>query len=193
MKNILTMADINRDFTATVKQYLDKGYTFRISGMGGSQGEVAKVDLTNGAEVIRVLLDRECERSIDSLSLIVGRVTDNISERHTLIWNSHLEVISKRRFFVVDRDNGCFTLSYDEICKIREKRLVRYDNDRYKEYPFPDQTRAKAIVLPFVRRHKGLARASIKQIDSVYYAVCGGDKSYYVRVKGRILELSARR
>lgn len=38
-------ADINKRFSEIVTEYLNKGYTFNTATMGGSQGEVAKVDL----------------------------------------------------------------------------------------------------------------------------------------------------
>lgn len=194
-RNILTMADINRDFTATVKQYLDKEYTFRVESMGGSQGEVAKVDLTNGAEVIRVLLDHMdvSESGGSGLVLIVGRVTET-GEKYFSIWNHELEILSRRRYFEIDHEQQKYTAAkivYDSIWAKRIAREKRRGN-QYSKTVFADQTRAKAAVLPFVRRQKGLARVSIKQIDSVYYAVYGGEKSYHVCVKGRILELSAR-
>lgn len=191
-KNILTMKDVDRAFTDTVKQYLDKGYTIRTSHMSGSQGEIAKVDLTNGAEVIRVLLDHMYASSGgNGLMLIAGRITDNLT-RYTSIWNNHLEVLFRRRFFEISREHGRYTTSadfYDLIQAKRRFRRERWDGEYgYKEIPFPDQTRAKAIVLPFVRRHKGLARASVKSIDSVCTAFCGERKWYFVRVNKRILE-----
>lgn len=38
--------DINRKFTAAVSSYMMQGYTLNSSTMGGSQGEVAHIDLT---------------------------------------------------------------------------------------------------------------------------------------------------
>ena len=52
----MTYADINKMFTAEVSKYLARGYHFNTASMSGSQGETAKVDLTNGTEIIRVLL-----------------------------------------------------------------------------------------------------------------------------------------
>ena len=52
----MTYADINKMFTAEASKYLARGYHFNTASMSGSQGETAKVDLTNGTEIIRVLL-----------------------------------------------------------------------------------------------------------------------------------------
>ena len=48
--------DINREFTAAASSYMAQGYYINAGTMGGSQGEVAHIDLTNGTEIIRVLL-----------------------------------------------------------------------------------------------------------------------------------------
>lgn len=48
--------DINQKFTAKVAEYIAKGYTINTATMSGSQGEVAHVDLTDGKQVVRVLL-----------------------------------------------------------------------------------------------------------------------------------------
>ena len=48
--------DINREFTAAASRYMAQGYYINAGTMGGSQGEVAHIDLTNGTEIIRVLL-----------------------------------------------------------------------------------------------------------------------------------------
>lgn len=46
--------DINREFTAAANSYMAQGYYINAGTMGGSQGEVAHIDLTNGTEIIRV-------------------------------------------------------------------------------------------------------------------------------------------
>ena len=38
--------DIENFYTDTIKDYLNKGYRIYYSTMGGSQGEIAKIDLT---------------------------------------------------------------------------------------------------------------------------------------------------
>lgn len=48
-------SDINKMFTTEVNKYLEQGYRFNTASMNGSQGELAKVDLTNGTEIIRIV------------------------------------------------------------------------------------------------------------------------------------------
>ena len=70
--------DINQKFTAKVAEYIAKGYTINTATMSGSQGEVAHVDLTDGKQVVRVLLDSFTEYdSFNSLSAtILSGTTD---------------------------------------------------------------------------------------------------------------------
>ena len=72
--------------------------------MGGSQGEVAHIDLTNGTEIIRVLLTTfNNYLGTEGVELIVGRVKDDIKpnqeDRWNTVWNERLEVISNKKFY----------------------------------------------------------------------------------------------
>ena len=51
-------ADINCRFTEIVAEWLAKGYSINTASMSGSQGETAKIDLTDGKEIVRILVDR---------------------------------------------------------------------------------------------------------------------------------------
>ena len=69
-------ADINKKYTAIIAEYLANGYTINTRTMGGSQGDYAHIDLTNGTEVIRILVETFHEwgkLSIEGLEIIVGR------------------------------------------------------------------------------------------------------------------------
>lgn len=93
--------DINQKFTAKVAEYIAKGYTINTATMSGSQGEVAHVDLTDGKQVVRVLLDSFTEydsfNSLSGLEIVVGTPADKVvpydTARYNTIWNNRLEVI----------------------------------------------------------------------------------------------------
>ena len=72
--------DIRNIYTQKVTELLNQGYTIFPDTMNGSQGEIAHIDLTNGSEILRVLLTREhrWERGEggytgDTILLTVGR------------------------------------------------------------------------------------------------------------------------
>lgn len=93
--------DINQKFTAKVAEYIAKGYTINTATMSGSQGEVAHVDLTDGKQVVRVLLDGFTEHdsfnSLSGLEIVVGTPADKVvpydTARYNTIWNNRLEII----------------------------------------------------------------------------------------------------
>lgn len=102
-------ADINKVFTEKVTEYMVKGYVLNSSTMKGSQGERAKVDLTNGSEIIRVcVVDFNDEERwfIRGTEILVGRSTDvveaNSESTWGVIWTSELEILSEVRFYQVD-------------------------------------------------------------------------------------------
>ena len=70
-------SDINKMFTTEVNKYLAQGYRFNTASMNGSQGELAKVDLTNGTEIIRIVahtFSKEWDKQ--GVELFVGRVAE---------------------------------------------------------------------------------------------------------------------
>lgn len=96
--------DINRIFTEKVYELIAQGFQINPATMGGSQGEIAHVDLRKGDELLRVLLESrsgwgECP---DYLSLTVGRCTEPLRNdsfnAHEIIWNHKLEIISEIKF-----------------------------------------------------------------------------------------------
>ena len=72
--------DINNRFTQIVTEYINKGYTFNTSSMGGSQGEIANIDLTNGKEIIRVVVSsfNNWRENVEGVEIAIGRSTDNV-------------------------------------------------------------------------------------------------------------------
>ena len=175
--------EIDRLFTAKVAEYLSNGYWLNPDTMGGSQGEIAKVDLSNGKEVIRILLNRQdAFMEGTQVSLKVGRNTDKLSgSMFDTIWHEHLEILEERTFCEVSRN---FYVDPEEYPAIRDKRFARYMNRQ--AVPADLGEKAKEIVLPFVRRQSKCRRAKLSDIENVRKSVNRGGKTVYtVQVKGR--------
>lgn len=101
-------AEINNRFTQTVAEYIGKGYIINTASMSGSQGEVAKVDLTDGSEIIRVMLNTFFNHGdlwLEGIELAVGRCTDgtipNSSSDYKTFWSGRSEIIYSEKFFEV--------------------------------------------------------------------------------------------
>lgn len=181
--------EINAIFTNTVNEYMSKGYTINTATMSGHQGEIAKVDLRKGDDVIRIYLERglcwydDCQ-SGDAVTLVVGRCTDERikaadSFSHSLtIWNNRLEVIEERVFWEFGRDCDWFIEGNEGIEAIK-KHIQRYINRRVSTRKDFDD-RFAALVLPAVRRHMGKLRFPMSRIDKIYRETDSHGNNYYM-------------
>ena len=170
----MTYADINKMFTAEVSKYLALGYHFNTSTMNASEGELGKVDLTDGKEVVRVLL-RTFSKDWDKrgVELIVGRVAEkeevrpDVAYSRNSIWNDRLEQISNQRFYEVngygDPDKFYGTEADAEaVSKVRMRRYAQRPNRQNK-----DMTSAQTIkiAVPFIRRKLGIKNVDKKRVE----------------------------
>lgn len=200
--------DIENIYTDTVREYLDNGYRIYYSTMGGSQGEIAKIDLTNDNEVIRILLGSKTEHyrehpihkymDLDYLTIIVGRNTDKLwgDSFSDIIWNEHLELISEIRFYKIGRKNNSFfgtkQEAIDAMCKYYD-RCTDIDSWNNTERIEITSDKAKKIVLSFVKRQPKCKSATVKDIEKIEKVIYKNDKVYYmVQVKGKRYKMNSK-
>jgi len=196
--------EIDAIFTAKVQEYLVRGYAFSTTTMSGHQGEIAKVDVTNGEEIIRIMLDsihewnhKDC-RETEAVVLIVGRATETFKRRPhcnpfditgPTIWNNKLEILEKRTFYQISSDDDFFTEDFEEYRAMQEVQLERMMNRTDRRWS-PKTTElgeaAKQIAIRFIKRKLGKSRVSSKDIkvtkkewkDEVRYYVTYFSKEY---------------
>lgn len=170
--------DIEAIMTAKVTEYIAKGYVLSPATMSGHQGEIGKVDLHKGTEVIRILLTNEyesCVRTlgrIDSVMLTVGRVEHKRNDRPfstwNTIWNDKLEVIEQRQFYQIDERADFFTEDFQEYAAMKQvqlKRLMAKDSCyRDPETELPEA--AKQIAVRYIKRRLGKSRVSVNDVKA---------------------------
>lgn len=196
---------VNKIYTQKVAEWIAKGYWINAGTMSGSQGEYAHVDLTNGKDLIRVLMFDECGYGKpDMLVVMVGRCTDKrvrigITDRlGNTVWNNELEEIEKVVFYKASRGRcGWFYGSREEAdaeAKIRKaRREARRENGETGVKVFKD---AEKIVKPFINRQKGCKSVKLSEIAEVRKVVdrAWSDDSltvrYEVLVRGKIYRLA---
>ena len=189
--------DIENVYTDIIKDYLNKGYRIYYSTMGGSQGEIAKIDLTNDKEVIRILLGSKTENyrehpihkymNLDYLTIIVGRNTDKLrgDSFSDIIWNEHLELISEIRFYKIGRRNNYFFGTKQEAIDAIDAMLKYYERLKFKSFDWTEERieinsdEAKRIVLPFVKRQYKCKSATVKDIKKIEKVIPNSNKVYY--------------
>ena len=150
--------------------------------MSGSEGEISKIDLTDGNDIIRILLTDERKwkkderREVESVVMKVGRSTEKQTDRphgnpfsnmcHNL-WNSKLEILEQRTFYQINRDEDFFTEDYAEYCSMQDvqlKRLLNRDDRRWSPKTTELGEGAKQAAVRYIKRKLGKSRVSSKDI-----------------------------
>lgn len=161
--------DLNRIFTEKVTELIAQGYVINTGSMRGSQGEIAKVDLRKGDEIIRVMMVQNsgwgsgCDYN-GIFEIIIGRNTDRIWDNwDDTIWSNHLEIISQIEFARIT-DN--YFVPQEDAREMVAKRHARW---RMKQ--IPDRRTLsepyKSIALRYVQRQPKMKSCKLSEIESV--------------------------
>lgn len=172
--------DISRIYTSKIAELLSSGYQINPWTMSGSQGEIARVDLTNGSEIIRVLIEKSYEGgTINVITITIGRV---VEQNECIIWNNHLEVCSQIKFAKIAED---YYTTYDEGVKIEEKRKQRLVGR--VNWPSPDLSDAyKMIALRWIQRKPRMKSCRLKDIEYMTRRMdCYGRNMYHIEANGK--------
>ena len=191
-------AEIDMKLTEILADYISRGYAVNTATMQTlSARERGKVDVTNGKEIVRILInefqeDAEMEETgrvirLYGVSLIVGRASEKLTpHKNNLdgIWNSNLDVVSEQRFYRVgDMDSEWYGTKAEAIAREKKHRKRRSDSWESEFVLFGEE--AKGIVLSFLRRQKNCKTATAKNITRVYKRCLSGNSTEYgVAFKG---------
>lgn len=173
--------DIEAIMSAKVAEYITKGYILSTTTMSGHQGEIAKVDMKKGNEIIRILLTSENawndEGTIQKTTLTVGRAQDKVRSSRlfdtmaTTIWNNRLDIIEETVWYSVDSSADYFSEDKAEIIAQHKKQMERWRMREALRYlkNGKDVTgdKAKQIALAFVRKQRGEKRSKVEDIASI--------------------------
>ncbi len=186
-------ADINKKYTATVAEYLANGYTINTKTMSGSQGDYAHIDLTDGTEVVRIMVDTFHEWndiSLDGLEIVVGRADSEVvpnseNDYHTL-WNTKLDIISRERFYDIgaDRRHGKFYGTMEEATAAQQLKIQRYIAKRRDSKSEDITPKAMEIAKRIIRRE-----FKVKRICETDVKISKTGKSYTVSYKNKCYRL----
>lgn len=187
-------ADINKRYTEIVAEYIAKGYTINTASMSGSQGERAHVDLTDGKEIIRVVLVgfhiwKGCD--LEGFKIIAGRCTDSVKPNdhrdwNATIWNDNLNVHHMEIFYAIGRTNNAadYYGTIEEAEQAYKIRLERYTR-RNTVTRYTPNAKAMEIAVRIVRDKLGYKRinAADVKLDKYKgkYAVSYRGKTYTLR------------
>lgn len=207
----MKFAEINKAFTEKVAEYMSKGYHINVATMSGSQsGEIGKIDLTDGKELIRVLLEADNEHEIsvekrwgyiyDITRLTVGRATGRFeldtSNTWDTVWNNRLEVIESREWYGINlRGHEVWYGTKLEAEAAQEVRLQRHNAADVSKIVWETESEAaRKAVLPRIKREPGMKSCKASDITKIRHWVeidrhGKADVSYIVVAKGKSIRL----
>ena len=190
-------ANINRRFTEIVAEWMAKGYTINTASMSGSQGETAKIDLTDGKEIIRILLERfsDYAANVEGVEIIVGKALDadvrpNSNDNWGTLWNNRLEVLQQERFFKIgeSRVSGTQYGTEAEAKAAAELRVKRYIAKKCSSKSETFTGKAVEIAKRVIRRKSGVNRI-IEADISVFKRNDADGASYFVSYRNKTYRL----
>lgn len=180
---------INAIYSQKVAALIAEGYTINTATMGGSQGDIAAIDLRRGTDVLRVRLHKEMAYTWkdenfwgDNITLTVGRCTDEQVIKATglntymTIWNNRLETVEERVFWIMGRDEAWF-IEGDEGKAALRKSNSRYGNreEHHERLAFPGMEKT---MLPAIRRRLGKDRFPVSKVEEIYKAWSSSEGKY---------------
>ena len=181
--------ELDRIYTEKATELLTKGYTIHTGTMNGSQGEVAHLDFTNGSEVLRLLMERNCayEAGLESTwRICIGRCTDDLS-RGSGIWNYRLETVWEIEFAQLTED---WLVGMEEGIAAGRKRVERLM--ALCEKPQQVSDAFKSVALRWLRKQPKMKRCQLEDIQSVKRGTwVGGGVCYEIIACGRTFRLHA--
>lgn len=187
-------SDIMKKFTAKVAELMARGMWIHGETMRGSQGEICKVDLTDGQRLVRVLLADDRTDFYDTVVLIVGEAANDRWKRDSFatVWNDSLIELNRHVFYKVPRGRDWYVDSFQEaerMYKIHKDRVKarRLDNESWNGALKILIPGAAKVALPFVRRQRGCKGTKLHQIEAVYKTVRGADVVYVVETVNKQL------
>lgn len=187
---IVKMEDVNKTYTEIIGDYISRGYWVYTKTMAGHQGEIAKIDLTNGKRIIRVRIDKKYHSRIEGLeNLWLGTdvlrivVVEYDNFRTETLWNNEGTVINEFNWYQVGRKNIAYVDNLEEYIDIANKTLNRfelkpidYGNHGRKLLNYNADT-----IIKIVNGRKGFKSCKKKDIKSVERYKNG----YYIRMEGK--------
>ena len=187
--------DIDKIFAKLLGEYIADGYVINTNTMGGSQGEVAKVDLKKGSDFLRMTLQKTYGGwgEHDGYVLVIGRSAKAVRDRDgEIVWTNDLEEIARHPFWQIGTNWFTGIKEYADECykKHWDRAKARY----WKEDPMVSHevdlpASCNKIVLDRVRNLPKCKSVKLSDIKRVVKIRRGDANEYLVDVRDRRLSL----
>ena len=189
--------DIRNLYTQKVTELLNQGYTIFPDTMNGSQGEIAHIDLSNGSEILRVLLYRDHKYEHgeggyigDTIRLVVGRAAPDtrvFANWDGTIWNQRLEPIFEIEWAWIGsyRRNGGWYTTIEEGRAIAKLQFERYKAKHADRVDVLDGA-FKSTALKWLRKQPRMKSCRLEDIEQIQRTRHeDGTRSFEIFAKGK--------
>lgn len=112
MKNVKTFNDIQKLYTDKLNEYIEIGYTVNLRTMSGTQGEMAKIDLTNGKKIVRIYVEEFADyedtqtAGIRCIKLVVKSYEyDECYNKYRTLWNTKGDLVEEVKFYKITKNS----------------------------------------------------------------------------------------
>lgn len=189
MTKLFKAQEIRATFTAKVNEYLAKGMEISMRTMSGSQGEICKVDVTDGQNIYRIRLSKDYGSfnedffygRYEAVILIVEKFEESerdVFDNWDTLWNGRGEQIELITYYSID-DENIFTDNLEELYRVMRIRNERRSSRKINNDVNLDQKHLSAFY-KLVRKQKGYSGITKKQIEKVTKTDCNNRITYNV-------------
>lgn len=197
----MKMLDITKKLTEYVGKYISEGYIISNT-MSGHQGEINKVDLVKGEELIRIWLNSDrstwsdCKDAWhgDTVVLRVSRWKHPVNYKYDnmpTVWNSDLEDIVCLTFYHICGEDWYYD-NLEEALNYQRVHESRYQRIRFSYIDLIDVTSPKTqqIAAKYLKRKVGYQRVNAEKITikkrqdytgKIDYRISYGSRSYIIQ------------
>lgn len=183
--------DIRSIYTQMVSDLLAKGYQIHPETMGGSQGEMAHIDFTNGSEILRVLIETssdfgDCYGGL--LTIRIGRCTEEITNCWHTIWNDKLETLSEIKLAKISEN---FYTTPEEGVRMTALRFKRWCSRKCHDRKELGDA-YKSVALRWLRRQPRMKSCKLEDIDQMIRCTrSDGTVCFEIEARGKTFYLHA--
>lgn len=177
--------DIDGVYQSIIAKYIAKGYRIITSHSSGTQGELAKIDFTDGTSIYRIWYDDDSERLDDkhytytrylliSVRKYVVNKEDLYNSNYTL-WFDKGEIIEEKKFYLIneytchwrtDTDKQAYVSNATDAIALINKSQNRYISDEICIKINLSKEDKKRIIEIIKAHHKrGYNTLKLKDID----------------------------
>lgn len=191
---VVLRADIDKAFTEVIAKYITNGYVAHTATMGGTQGEIGKIDVTNngGNTIYRIVMGKEYNVKLDeetkyehyrAIIIEVRKYVRGVDFNHNTLWNDKGTLVENYVWYEV-RDDKVYTTDKEFVREADAKRDARWR--RWEErIDGVDRIFTNATItdklMTYINNRKGFKAVKKRDINAVWRR----DNRYYIDFKNR--------